>query len=421
MPRLTKRAVESITPATTPVFLWDGQLPGFGVKVLPSGQRRYVVKYRAGGGGRAAQQRWYTVGTHGAITAEQARDLAQQVLAAVAHGRDPQADKFALREAPTLQELWDRYETDHLPRKKATSARDDRQKWHDHIAPALGRAKIRDVTRSDVDKLHKALAGRPYQANRVVALLSKLFNLAERWGMRPEGTNPCHHVKKYAEEGRQRYLSAEELARLGDALREGLATQTESPYMVAAVQLLLLTGARVNEVLTAQWDWVNLDRRVIDLPDSKTGCKPLFLSEPAVEILRSLKALSSSDDCRYVLRGRTKDKPLAALAKPWKRICERAALKNVRLHDLRHTAASIGVAQGMNLPVIGRFLGHTQASTTQRYAHVDIDPALAAADRIGKTVSTALGLSKTAGAGGPAAPKTRKRIVITRFRTKTTP
>jgi integrase len=394
MARITKRAVEAVEPTAKPVLLWDDQLPGFGVKVLPNGLRRYLVKYRAGGGGRAAAQRWYTLGTHGAITAEQARDLAQQVLASVARGEDPQGDKFAFREAPTMAELWERYVRDHLPMKKKTSQYDDRQKWRDYIEPKIGRRKASQVRRDEIDAIHKSLADRPYVANRVLALLSKLFNLAERWEMRADGSNPCRHVIKFKEFARDRYLSGEELVRLGAALREGLATQSETPYMVAAIQLLLMTGARLNEVLKAQWDWVDLDRRVINLPDSKTGKKPLFLSESAVDVLKGLQALSTSKDCPYVIRGRARDVPLTNLAKPWKRLCERAEIEGVRLHDLRHTAASIGVANGMSLPVIGRILGHTQARTTQRYAHVDIDPALAAADQIGATVSAALGLKK---------------------------
>lgn len=389
MPRLTKRFVEAIEPADKPTHIWDDQLSGFGVRVLPNGHRRYLVKYRTGGGGRTAPQRWYLLGTHGAITCEQARDLAQQVLAVVARGDDPQADKFAFRAAPTVTDLWQRYETDHLPHKKPTSASDDRQKWRDRIAPYLGSKKVKDISRDDIDRLHKRHADTPYQANRVIALLSKLFNLAELWGMRPDGSNPCRHIKKYAEEKRQRFLNQGELERLGDAMRDGLATQTESPHAVAALQLLLFTGARLNEILTARWEWVDFNRRVINLPDSKTGAKPLFLSETAIEVLRDLQTLATSDS-PYIIRGRHKDRPMVNLAKPWARLCERASIKNARIHDLRHTAASVGVAQGMNLPVIGRLLGHSQAATTHRYAHVDIDPALAAADRIGQTIATAL-------------------------------
>ncbi len=318
--------------------------------------------------------------------------MATQALAAVARGEDPQAGKLTARTAPTMADLWTRYETDHLPQKKLSSQRDDLQKWRDIIGPELAKQKVNDVARDDIVRIHRRLALTPYQANRALALLSKLFNLAELWGMRADGTNPCRHVTKFPEQHRERYLTGDELARLGDALRTGLAAQTETPYMVAAIQLLLLTGARLNEILTAQWAWVDWDRRVIQLPDSKTGRKPLFLSEPAIDVLRGLQALPTAKDCHYIIRGKSKSRSLVNLAKPWRRICERASLTGVRLHDLRHTAASVGVAQGMSLPVIGRLLGHTQASTTHRYAHVDIDPALAAVDLIGSAIYSAMNI-----------------------------
>ena len=406
MPKLTKRAVEAITPTDKPVFVWDEQMPGFGVKVLPNGQRRYLVKYRVGTG-RTAPQRWYMIGTHGAITLDQARESAQQVLAAVARGEDPQKTKLDLRSAPTLADLWKRYETEHMPRKKSSSIINDVQKWKDYIEPRIGCRKIADVDRNDISRLHSSLNETPYQANRVVALLSMLFNLAEGWGMRQDGTNPCRHVKKFPEEPRQRYLTTAEIERLGDALRDGLATQSETPYMVAAVRLLLLTGARLNEILTTEWEWVDLERCVIELPDSKTGRKPLFLGDAAVQVLRDLLALPGADTNAFVIHGRVKGQPLVNLTKPWKRICDRAGLPGVRLHDLRHTAASIGVGQGMGLPIIGRLLGHTQASTTQRYSHVDIDPALKAANQIGDAVSKSLGISSVDKEAPVKNPKTR--------------
>ena len=178
----------------------------------------------------------------------------------------------------------------------------------------------------------------------MLALLSKLFNLAEGWGIRPDGSNPCRHREKFKEQARDRHLTAAELSRLGDALRQGLASQAETPHMVAAIQLLLLTGARLNELLTARWEWVDFDARVIRLPDSKTGSKRLFLSQPAVDILQGLKALPGSAECPYVLRGRLKDRPLVNLSKPWKRICARAGLDSVRImvFDTRRPASGWG-------------------------------------------------------------------------------
>ena len=384
--KLTKRAVEGIKPAAGPVYAWDDHLAGFGVKVLPNSKRKYLAKYRVGGG-RSGRVRWLQLGAHGAISCEQARELATQALAAAARGEDPQGLRERLRQGSTVRDLWNRYENEHMPRKKASSAADDQQKARDHILPALGAVKVTDVSRADIKKIHQSLADRPYQANRVLSLLSKMFNLAEAWGMRPEQSNPCRHVDKFKEQARTRYLNADELGRLGQALREGEEKGEVERYMAAAIRLLLLTGARVSEVLSARWDWVAWDRRVIELPDSKTGAKPVFLSEAAVAVLRNLR---DDEEYPFIIRGRFADRPLVNLAKPWRRVCALARLEDVRIHDLRHTAASVGVATGTSLPIIGRLLGHTQSQTTQRYAHVDLDPALIAADKIGDAITGAL-------------------------------
>lgn len=391
MPRLTKRLVEAIGVSRAPVYAWDDQLAGFGIKVLPGGRRKYICKYRIGGG-RAGRDRWYLIGTHGQITCDQAREMAVQILSAVARGQDLQSDRLAAREAPTVSDLWRRYSTEHLPRKSAASGVNDYQKARDHILPRLGQLKVADVTRADVQDLHRELADRPYQANRVLALLSKMLNLAEIWGYRPDGTNPCRHIEKYKEQPRQRYLSNDELARLGVALAELEATGAHGVYAAAAIKLLLLTGARVSEVLQARWAWIDWQHSSIVLPDSKTGPKPLFLSNPALVVLRDLSARPEAAASAFIIKGRLPGKPLVNLAKPWKGLCRAAELDGVRVHDLRHTAASVGAGRGLSLPIIGRLLGHSQPQTTNRYAHVDGDPALLAINTIGEAIGTAFGI-----------------------------
>jgi integrase len=402
MPRLTKRIVDALAPSPAgAVYAWDDQLSGFGVKVLPSGSRRYIVKYRIGSGGRQAPQRWLTLGTHGAITCDQARDMAQQALAAVARGEDPQGDRLAGRQAPTVADLWARYEGEQLPLKKASTAKDDRRRWREIVEPQLGRMPVTAVSRADIDRLHKRLRETRYNANRVLSLLLRLFNVAEAWGWRAQGTNPCHHVERFKEESRERYLNADELVRLGTALDELISEESLWPEAAAAIRLLLLTGARLNEILTARWEWVDADRRTIELPDSKTGKKTIFLSTAAVQVLNELKRQRRDPESPFLLPGRSKGKPLNNLAKSWRRVCERAQIRGARLHDLRHTAASVAVARGGSLPIIGRLLGHRNPQTTQRYAHVDVDPALAIADEIGDAIGGALGID--GGSGGPEA------------------
>ena len=273
-----------------------------------------------------------------------------------------------------MTDLWARYEGEQLPLKKPSTAKDYRQRWRDLIEPQLGHRLVRDVSRDLIERLHKQLSHTPYQANRVLAQLSRLFNLAEAWGIRDQGTNPCRFIEKFKEEPRERYLSYDELCRLGQALDELVIDDNLRFEAAAAIRLLLLMGARLNEVLTAHWAWVHWDQRVIALPDSKTGKKLVFLSPEALVILRDLER--RRHDNPYILPGRIKGKPLNNLAKSWKRVCRRAELSKVRLHDLRHTTANIAVGRGGTLPVIGRLLGHRQAHTTQRYAHVDVDPAL---------------------------------------------
>ncbi|RYG55689.1 MAG: DUF4102 domain-containing protein, partial [Alphaproteobacteria bacterium] len=297
MGKLTKRAIDAVeTVGSTPSIIWDEQLPGFGVKALSSGVKRFVLKYRAGGGGRNAKQRWMTLGTYGAITLDQGRDLARQALAEIARGGDPQGSKYKLRAAPTLQDVWDRFETEQLSRRKPLTQRDYKAAWKDLIAPQLSSTKIEAMTRDEVGRFHKAMSATPYRANRTLALLSRLMSLAEAWDWRAQGTNPCKHVSRYEERSRTRPITQQELQRLGPALvkltSEGSLTSTARN----AIELLLLTGARLNEVLTARWSWLDLRSGLLNLPDSKTGAKPVYLSATAKAVLKRQKAAAGRSD-----------------------------------------------------------------------------------------------------------------------------
>jgi integrase len=385
--KLTKRLIDDATaPDGKPVYLWETSLAGFGVKVLPSGGKKFIVKYRSYGGGRKATQRWLTIGAHGQIPLDQARKKAMQVLTAVNNGEDPQSERLALREAPRLSDVWKRFKEGELLEKKAATARDYRANWEQVLSPKLGRIYVSDLSRSSVDKLHRSLSKTPYRANRVVALLSKLMTLTEIWEWREQGTNPCRYIKKFKEEPRERYLTTNEMQALGDAMRDLVDEGSIWPDMANALTLLLLTGARRNEILSLEWSWVAFDECIIRLPDSKTGRKPLYLSDHAVHLLKLQQEHSRDPASRYVFPGQRKGQNLVNIAKPWAMICQRADVKDARIHDLRHTAASIAVGQGIGLPIIGRLLGHSQTQTTARYAHVDNDPALLAANLIGKSV-----------------------------------
>jgi integrase len=348
--KITKRMVDGIAPPVSgEVNLWDSEVPGFSLRVRATGSKVYVAEYR----NQAQRKRRVTLGPHGRLTVEQARDLARQVLAAAAQGRDPAEDRQESRSAPALEDLASRYVEQHAtPKKKSSSVEADKRLLRLYILPALGRRKVAEIGLKDIADLHHAMRNTPPQANRMLALLSKMFNLAERWGLRTQGSNPCRWVDRYPEKHRERFLSAAEIARLGAVLDEEEATE---PLVVLAIRLLLLTGARRNEVLTLRWSDVDFERSALCLPDSKTGAKMIPVGPPVLALLSAAPRLEGNP---YVIPGRRAGGRLVGLFRPWARIRERAELGELRLHDLRHSFASIGAAAGLGLPILGSILGH---------------------------------------------------------------
>ena len=277
--------------------------------------------------------------------------------------------------------------TDYAPgKKKASSIETDEINLRCHVLPAMGNLPIKAVTRADVVRLHQSMKNTPGAANRTMCLVSHMMNVAEAWGLRPDGTNPCRHVEKYKEVKRERYLSADELARLGGAL-----SGDELPAAVAAIRLLILTGCRRAEILTLRWEYVDLKEECLRLPDSKTGSKVVHLNAPALEVLREL----GPNESGWVIEGAKPDAHLVNLKKPWYRIRKAASLEDVRIHDLRHSYASVAAGLGEGLHVIGKLLGHSQAQTTHRYAHLAVDPIKAANERVGSALA---GMMKGSGA-----------------------
>jgi integrase len=430
MSKITKRLVESIKPtADRDVLVWDQELRGFGVRVKrlgsrvkPSISRSYVLQYR----NESGRSRRYTIGQHGRLTAEAARSEAKRLLGMVERGADPAEDRKVARRGGAVADLCGDYLKDHAEtRKKPRSIEQDRRMIERFIRPALAHRKIVDVSRADVVRLHSSLRDTPFQANRVLALLSKMMNLAERWGLRPDGSNPCRHVERFKERKRERFLSAGELAALGEALTAIEQERTELPGTVAAIRLLILTGCRLSEVLTLHWQDVDFEAVCLRLPDSKTGAKIVHLNAPALEVLAGIER---RDGNPHVIVGGKPGAHLVNLEKPWRRIRQRAtvslwrrdekaaglvtrlyeklgreptyqecldaadfdlpaSLAEVRLHDLRHSFASIAAGLGEGLPMIGKLLGHTQAQTTARYAHLSADPVKVATARIGAALA----------------------------------
>ena len=383
MTKLTKRVVDAADIKDTEHFVWDDELPGFGLRVLPSGGKRYVVQYRAG-----RRSRRITLGPSTVLTCEQARSRALTIIAATKNGGDPAAKRDADRRAITVKELADRFDNEHIAlRLKESTAKGYRRMLERVIVPALGRHRVTEVTRADVAKIHHDLRHIPYDANRSLEIISKMFNLAEMWGVRPDGSNPRKHIRKYPEEKRERFLSPAELRRVGEVLREMEQEGIELSCCIAAVRLLILTGCRLGEIMTLQWEHVDIPGTALRLPDSKTGAKVVHLGQPAVELLEKVPRIEKNP---WVIVGTKPNARLTDLQPFWQRVRARAGLKDVRIHDLRHTFASTAVAAGQGLPMIGKLLGHTQVQTTARYAHLATDPIKLAANHVSTEIAILL-------------------------------
>lgn len=384
--KLTIRTVESVQPAEKDVILWDTELAGFGCKITPQGRRAYFLYYRT----RDHRQRRPTIGVHGAMKPEKAREIALQWAAEVAAGGDPAATRAAGREAPTVKVVCQRYLEQHAAtRKRDSSQAEDARLIKKQINPVLGNLKISAVKRSDVARLHSSLSATPYLANRVLALLSKVFSLAEQWEIRAPNTNPAREIERFPERKRERFLSADELQRLAAALDADEAAKLADNRGVApAIRLLVLTGCRLSEILTLEWRFVDRPNKLLRLPVSKTGAKVVPLSAAALQLLKDLRA-DAAKKAKYVCIGGGKDGRIVNLQKSWRRIRKSAGLTDVRLHDLRHTYASFGAGAGLSLPMIGKLLGHKHTATTARYAHLADDPVRQGVELIGGRLASA--------------------------------
>jgi integrase len=422
--RITKRAVDALRCpfGSDRVFLWDSGLAGFGVAAMPSGRKIYVAQYR-----QQKRSRRIKLGEHGRLTPDEARTLAKEVLGAVAQGKDPIEERRSRQAVRSFREVGVDFMRLHVAAKKKPRTHDEYGRLlRLHLYPAFGSKPISSINRADVGRLHTALSDRPSAANRCLALFDTIWNWAAARG-EIAGNSPSKGLERNQEASRERYLTTDELRRLGRALREaetvglpwlidetgpkakhlpraGRATVVD-PHAVAAIRLLMLTGARLREILDARWDYVDWDRGMMFLPDSKTGRKTLYLSDVALSILEGIPKIAGNS---HIIPGARVGEPRSDLKRPWAAIARAAGLiaiadlepdpkrkqrrtsraqPSVRLHDLRHTFASMGAGSSLGLPVIGKLLGHSQARTTQRYAHLDADPLRKAANLIGSQIA----------------------------------
>ena len=381
MAKITKRTVDALAGQERERVVWDDDLKGFGVRVHPTGRKVYIVKTRYRG--RVIKM---TIGPHGAVTPSYARVRAAEIITDARAGKNP-AGRSA--DAPTMIALGKRFLKEYVSTHcKPSTAEEYRRSVKLFIDPRVGRYRVPDIQRSDIAALHHDMRDTPYQANRTLGVLSKMFNLAELWDLRPDGTNPCRHVKRFREEKRERFLSDIEYQRLGAALKAIEADGSETASATAAVRLLMLTGCRLSEIQKLRWEHVDLGASELRLPDTKTGAKVVYLGDPAIAVL---ERIDRRDGNPWVIAGRKPGGHLTDLQHPWRRIRARAGLDDVRIHDLRHSFASGGLLVGEGLPMIGKLLGHTQVQTTARYAHLANDPVKSAANRIASRIAEVSG------------------------------
>ncbi|GEP07213.1 tyrosine-type recombinase/integrase [Methylobacterium oxalidis] len=371
--RITETLVKSLpSPERGNRITYDTELKGFGVRITAAGAKSFILNYRIAG-----RERRYTIGSYPEWSATAARKEAEGLKRQIDRGEDPMAKRSEERETATIAELCALYEERHLPKKRPNSQRDDRVFIRNVILPRWGREKVTAIRHTDIEALHREVSARaPYRANRLVALLSKMFSLAVKWELTKE--NPVTGIERNPERMRTRYLSADELQRLQEAL-----DLYPNQQVANAIRLLLLTGSRRMEVLSATWDQFNLKAGIWIKPAASVKQARehrVPLSAAALELLTNMKGSSQG---RWLFPGKVAGKPLGDIKKAWASICRQAGLEDIRLHDLRHSFASYLASAGHSLPVIGALLGHTQAQTTHRYAHL-LDEALrGATDQVG--------------------------------------
>ena len=375
MPNLTKKHLENIQPREKEKIHWDSGYKGFGVRVSPMGRKTFVVQYRQG-----SRTRRISLGTFGNLTVEEARRKAKKILGAVAGGDDPAERIAQFRRTPTMADVCNKFLKEHVEtRLKPSTQKEYRRNIELYILPKFRTFKVSEISKDDVAQAHFELADKPYQANRNLGVLSRIFNLCEVWGYRPEGTNPCRHVKKYKEKKRECFLTQAQIATLFSVLDDSVLNGSESHHVASAFKLLLLTGCRLGEIQTLRWS--DIQPNHMELPDSKTGYRRIPLSPDAAIVLNAIPKLENNP---YVIAGTKSGQHCTDLQKPWRRIRIKAAIPKVRIHDLRHTFASHAVMAGHPLPIVGRLLGHSQIQTTMRYAHLADKEVALAANAIGQ-------------------------------------
>lgn len=387
--KLTKSAADAAAPKKNDYELRDSIIPGLLLKVTPTGRKIFMIAYVAQNGRR----RKPAIGRYGEITVEQARGIAQDWLAEVRRGVDPSAERMAIRQAPTVKDLFDRFISDYSEsRNRPSTVKGNRGFGTRHILPALGHLKVLDVTRADIASLMTRMSQSPIHANRILSAVRKMFNMAEVWGMRPDGSNPCRHVPKYPERGKTRLIPDADMRKLFEYLDRAEAEGLEHPYILLAIKLQFEFAARMSEILQLEWAWVDFKNRRVVWPDSKTG----EISKPmSVEALRLFEGAPILEDSPFVCPSLFNSKRAMSTHtyyQGWRRILKRAGLPHIGTHGIRHRAATDIANSGVPVKIGMALTAHKTVTMFMRYVHAEDDTVRAAAETVTERRMQLLGI-----------------------------
>jgi len=410
--KLTKRSIDAIKPCEKEMFYWDTEMQGFGLVVYPSGKKSFILQYR----NKLGRGHRKVLGRYGIETVDDVRTIARQHWSDISKGGDPVDEERTRRNSATMNELFDMHIERHVKvHNAATTIKTVIPQIDKHLRPALGALKVHAVTRQDVQKLHVAMKATPRNANKQLAILSKVFSNAELWGLRAENSNPCRKIKQYPQNSRERFLSDVEVKRLGDAIREAeseglpwlIAVEGDkakhlakpenrrspiAPDVLKIILLLIFTGARRGEIVSLEWEHVDFDRGLVSLPKTKgTARRAHPVSVQALEILAGIRRI---DGARWVFsRSTDKSRHVApeVVENAWQRLRKRAGIEDVHLHDLRHTFATFGSQAGANAHILRDALRHSSTAMTSRYVNYDESPVRVFSDAIGGRIAAGLG------------------------------
>ena len=371
--KLTKKIIDSLICEKDWDVRWDSELPGFGIRLYSGGKKSFVLSYRVMG-----QKKLMVIGSYGVLTLDEARNITKAKLVELIQGKDPALEKQKKPKSLSMYEFANLY-MENYAKKHKKSWSEDQRRLEKNILPTLSNRKIQSITRNDILSIHNIMGTRaPYEANRTIRLLSKMFEIAKEWNYLDHSNgNPAKGIKLFKEEKRDRWLTHNELPQLIEAV-----DKEQNLYARIAIWLYLLTGMRKSELLTAKWTDIDFERKELRLNDTKAGrVHYVPLSEAAVDLLSRVPKL---EDNPYIIPGNIKDKHMVNISKPWLRIRKAAALEDVRLHDLRRTVGSWLAQSGNSLHLIGKVLNHSNQSTTAVYARFAQDDVRNALEGHGK-------------------------------------